>query len=68
VEALFALEAHADQGSLPDGLIVADEITLREERLARLAEAKALLEARAKEREAREHPAYEAKVHELHIR
>src|ERR671916_948151 len=48
VEALFALGAQADQGSLPDGLVVADEMALREERLKRLAEAKAVLEARAK--------------------
>src|SRR5918912_1253215 len=50
VEALFALGAHADRGSLPDGLVVADEIALREERLRRLAEAKGVLQARAKER------------------
>jgi transposase len=64
VEALFALGAQADQGSLPDGLIVADEIALREERLVRLAEAKAVLEARAKEREALDQAEYEAKVRE----
>src|SRR3712207_2078004 len=64
VEALFALAAHADQGSVPDGLVVATEIALREERLARLAEAKAVLEARAKEREALEQAEYDAKVRE----
>ena len=64
VEALFALGAQADQGSLPDGLVVADEIALREERLARLAEAKAVLEARAKERAAFEQVEYDAKVRE----
>ena len=62
VEALFALGAQADQSSLPDGLVVADEIGLREERLKRLAEAKAVLETRAREREALEQAAYEAKV------
>ncbi len=62
VEALFALGAQADQGSLPDGLVVADEIALREDRLARLAEAKAELEARAKERTALEQAEYVAKV------
>src|ERR671932_1508243 len=45
VAALFALGAHADRGSLPDGLVVTDEIARREERLKRLAEAKAVLEA-----------------------
>src|ERR671916_2968979 len=33
VQALFALAVHADQASLPDGLVVADEIALREARL-----------------------------------
>jgi len=47
---------------LPDGLVVADEIALREERLTRLAEAKAVLQARAKEREAFEQAEYDAKV------
>ncbi|HSH77170.1 MAG TPA: transposase [Herpetosiphonaceae bacterium] len=64
VEALFALGAQADQGSLPDGLVVADEIALREDRLSRLAEAKAVLEARANERAAVEQAEYEAKVRE----
>ena len=64
VQALFALAAHADQSSLPDGLVVADEIALREARLARLAEAKAVLEARAKERDAIEQAEYEAKLQE----
>ncbi len=62
VESLFALGAHADQGSLPDGLVVADEIALLTQRLARLAEAKAVLEARAKERTAFEQAEYDAKV------
>jgi transposase len=64
VEALFALGAQADQGNLPADLVVADELALREERLTRLAEAKAVLQARAKEREAREQAKYEAKVRE----
>jgi transposase len=64
VDTLFALGAQADHGSLPDGLVVADELALREERLARLAEAKAMLEARAKEREVLEQAAYEAKLRE----
>jgi transposase len=64
VAALFALAAHADQGSLPDGMVVATEIALRETRLARLAEAKAVLQARAEERQAIEQAEYEAKVRE----
>src|SRR5688572_27869004 len=62
VAALFALAAHADQGSVPDGMVVATEIALRETRLARLAEAKAVLQARAEERQAFEQAEYEAKV------
>jgi len=64
VEELFALAEHADQSPLPAGLDVAAEVALREERLARLKEAKTVLEARAKERAAVEQAAYEAKVRE----
>lgn len=64
VEALFALGERADRGALADGLVVADELALRQERLARLAEAKAVLEARARERDAAEQAAYDAKVRE----
>ena len=42
--------------------MVSDEIAIRQARLARLAEAKAVLEARAKERDALEQAAYDAKV------
>src|SRR5712692_9170361 len=64
VEELFALGERAEQEKLPDGLVVADEIALRKARLVRLAEAKAGLEARAKERYAVEQAEYEAKVRE----
>jgi transposase len=64
VEALFALAAQADQASVPNGMRMCDELTLREDRLARLAEAKAVLEARAKHRDALEQTEYEAKVRE----
>lgn len=64
VEALFALGARADREPLPDGLVVADELARRQERLARLAEAKAVLEARARERDVAEQAAYAAKVRE----
>jgi transposase len=62
VEALFALAAQADQASVPDGMSVATEIALREERLARLASAKRVLQARAEERQASEQAEYEARV------
>src|SRR6266567_7047900 len=58
VEALFALSEQADQADLPDGLILSDEIAIRQARLARLAEAKAVLEARAKERDVLEQAEY----------
>src|SRR3712207_626818 len=64
VQALFVLGAQADQGSLPDGLVVTDEIALRQERLRRLAEAKAVLEPRATERDAVERAEYDEKVRE----
>jgi len=64
VAELFALGEQADQGKLPDGLVVSDELALRQARLARLAEAKAVLEARAKERDAAEQAEYQAKVRE----
>ncbi len=64
VEELFALSECADQGDLPDGLVVSDEITIRQARLARLAEAKAVLEARAKERDTLEQAEYATKVQE----
>ncbi len=47
VEQLFVLAEQVDGGTLPAGLNVADEVAIREQRLARLAAAKAVLEARA---------------------
>jgi len=64
VEALFALGERADRGAVPDGLVVADELARRQERLARLAEARAVIEARARERDAAEQAAYAAKLQE----
>ena len=64
VDELFALAAQADQQALPDGLLIADEIALRQDRLQHLAEAKAVLEARAQARYQAEQAAYAAKVRE----
>jgi hypothetical protein len=58
---LFVLAEQADRHDVPEGLNVADEIALRQERLARLAEAKKVLQARAQERQAAEQAEYEAK-------
>jgi transposase len=52
----------ADQTDLPDGMSVPDELARRKERLGKLAEARAKLEARAAERHAREQAEYEAKL------
>jgi len=63
---LFQLGEQADQGDkqLPEGLVIQDEIAIREERLANLAKAKAVLEARAKERYEAEKAEYECKLRE----
>ncbi|HEV2654309.1 MAG TPA: transposase [Ktedonobacteraceae bacterium] len=60
VEELFALSEQSDQRDIPDGLVVREEITRREDRLVQLAKAKAVLEARAVERAAAEQALYEA--------
>ena len=64
VDELFALAEHADRQALPDGLIPAAEIALRADQLARLDQAKAVLDARAAERYAAEKAEYDAKVQE----
>ena len=64
VDQLFILVEQADRHELPEGMNVADEIALRQERLERLAEAKQVLQARALERQAAEQVAYEAKLRE----
>lgn len=66
VEKLFALAEKVEKGEiqLPEGLFPEDEISLRQERLAQLAEAKAVLEARALERYKAEQAEYEAKLRE----
>ena len=64
VEELLALAEQADQGNLPQGLDVEVEIALRQERLANLAHAKAVLEAQAQERYEAEKVEYEAKLRE----
>jgi len=62
VEELFALGEQSEQPEVADGLVVSKEIARRQDRLARLAEAKAVLEARAQERMAAEQAEYEAKL------
>jgi len=52
----------ADQADVADGMSIPEELSRREKRLAEIARAKAVIEARAKERHARERAEYEAKM------
>lgn len=61
VDALFRLAEQADQ-PVPAGMVIPDEIAIRQERLTRLAAAKTVLEARAQERYAAEKAEYDAKL------
>jgi hypothetical protein len=54
----------ADQADIPDGMQVPEELARREKRLAEIVRAKAVIEARATERHARERAEYEARVAE----
>src|SRR3984957_9974821 len=62
VAELMAKAEAADQADVPDGMSIPEELARREERLAAIARAKATIEARAKERHAREQAEYEAKL------
>src|SRR2546421_4716432 len=62
IHELVRLGEQSDQRDIPDGLVVGEEMARREDRLARLAEAKAVLEARAVERAAAEQAEYETKL------
>jgi transposase len=52
----------ADQADVPDGMSIPEELARREARLAAIAKARATIEARAKERHARERAEHEAKL------
>lgn len=52
----------ADQAEIPDGMQIPEELARRGKRLAEIARAKAVIEARAKERHARERAEYEARL------
>src|SRR5271163_995557 len=58
---LMARAEAADQADIADGMSIPEELARREERLAKLAEARAKLEARAKERFEREMAEHRAK-------
>ena len=59
---LMAKAEAADRTNIPDGMSIPDELARREERLARIAEARSKIEARAKERFEREQAEHEAKL------
>jgi transposase len=59
---LLAKAEAADQADVPDGMSIPEELARREERLAKLAEARAKIEARAKERLEREQAEYQARL------
>src|SRR6202048_2515210 len=59
---LLARAEAADKADVPDGMSIPEELARREKRLAKLAEARAKIEARAKERYEREKAEHEAKL------
>jgi transposase len=59
---LMAKAEAADRADGPDGMSIPDELARREDRLRSLAAARAKIEARAKERHARERAEYEARL------
>jgi len=59
---LLAKAEAADQDKQPDGLSIPEELARREERLRQIAEARAKIEARARERHEREMAEHQAKL------
>jgi transposase len=59
---LLAKAEAADRTDLPDGLSIPDELARREQRLQKLAEARATIEARARDRFEREQAEHQAKL------
>src|SRR5467141_4171736 len=62
VAELMAKAEAADKADIPDGMSIPDELARREDRLQKIAEARAKIEARAKERYEREKAEHEAKL------
>jgi transposase len=62
VAELMAKAEAADQADVPDGMSIPEELARREQRLAEIARARAIIEARAKERHGREQAEYDAKM------
>lgn len=62
VAKLTAMAEAADQADVPDGMSIPEELARREKRLAEIARARAIIEARAKQRYAREQAEHDAKM------
>jgi transposase len=62
VQELFALAEAADQTAVPDGMSVPAEIARREDQIKAITEARIQIEARARERYAREKAEFDAKM------
>ena len=62
VAELMAKAEAADAADIPDGISIPDELARREERLHKIKAARATIEARAKERHAREMAEHEAEM------
>lgn len=62
VQELFALAEAADQTAIPDGMSVPAEIARREDQLKAITEARTQIEARARERYAREKAEFDARM------
>jgi transposase len=62
VAELLAKAETADQADVPDGMSIPEELSRRTDRLAKLAAARAKIEARARERFVREQAAHEEKL------
>ncbi len=63
IEAQLKAEA-ADQADVPDGISIPDKLARREERLAKIAQARATIEARTRERHARAQAEHDARMAE----
>ena len=62
VAELLARAEAADKADIPDGMSIPDELARREDRLQKIAQALTKIEARARERFAREQAEHEAKL------
>lgn len=65
VQELMAMAEAADRADVPDGMSVPEELARREQRLQRIAAAKATIEARAKEQFLREQAKLQAREEKL---